>query len=130
MIMERYTEQHKQSFLKLLSLRQMDVAISLEIPSYGVIVYECGEPVCLGFLRSVEGGYGMIDGLMTNPEFSPAIRHESLNLVVGAIIEAAKEFKMKLLMAFTSDDSVKGRASAFKFDAMPHTLIKLNLEET
>lgn len=128
MKLERYIEKwHKHLLAELIVARGIKESVLGEVPSYGVIALVEETPVCSGFLRNIENNMGMIDGLITNPKRSSAERHEALNLVVGNLIEAAKEFKMNILMAFTLDDSVKGRANAFNFEELPHTMIKLDI---
>lgn len=112
----------------LMKVRNMDEKLVDEVPSYGVIATQCGKLVCAGFLRSVEGNFGMIDGLITDPSSSSAERHEAINLVVSSLIEAAKEFRMSVVMAFTIDDTVMARSGLYKFESMPHKLMKLSLE--
>ena len=99
------------------------------LPKIGYISYtETGTPVAAGFLRKVEGGYGQIDTLVTNPNIPSEIRHKALTRVVDALIAAAKVEGLEGIISYTRDESVLKRAQTIGFRPCPHTVISLDLK--
>lgn len=98
------------------------------LPKIGYIALLHGQPIAAGFLRRVEGGYGQLDTLTSNPYFGSVIRHEGVSKVVDSLIQDAKDLKLQGLIAFTSDSGILNRAATIGFQEVNQKLISLNLK--
>ncbi len=97
------------------------------LPKIGYIALMHKQPIAAGFLRRVEGGYGQIDTLASNPYFGGMIRHDGITKVITALIQDAKDLKLHGIIAFTADEGVLKRAKEIKFQVVDQTLIALKL---
>lgn len=100
-----------------------------EIPFNGFVALVDGYPAAMAFIRKVEGGFGQLDGLVTNPLLAPEARSAAIDDLVAHIIAAAKDMKLKALMSFSRDKNTLVRAERFGFSPMAHTLIALGLRK-
>lgn len=98
-----------------------------DLPEYGVMAFEHDLPIAAGFLRKVEGGYAMLDSLITNPNAPPDIRNVILDRVTTKLIDTARRNKLKALIANSLDKNTLMRSAKHGFTSLPHTLIVLNL---
>jgi hypothetical protein len=108
-------------------LRQAYTPTSDEMPSIGYIAFEDEMPIAAAFLRKVEGGYGQIDGLVSNPECPCHLRHIAMDIVIKRCISDAKALKITQLMAFCKDESPIMRSKRLGFVELPHKLMALDL---
>lgn len=99
------------------------------LPEIGFVALLKSEPVAMGFLRRIEGGYAQIDTLVTNPEFGPIDRSVSIMMVYGKILDSAKKLKIPGLIVITENDSVINRALDCGFKKIKQTLLGLPLGE-
>lgn len=99
------------------------------LPKIGYIALMGGHPIAAGFLRRVEGGYGQLDTLTSNPHFGSLVRHEGIKLVVDTLIQDAKDLRLQGLIAFTVDKGILSRAEDCGFHTLKHSLIALKLKE-
>lgn len=93
------------------------------LPKTGYIALLNDQPVAVGFLRRVEGGFGQLDTFATNPYFGSKIRNIGINLVVNELMDAAKRMKLHGLMCFTKDSGILSRAQTRSFKPMSDTLL-------
>lgn len=98
-----------------------------EIPKVGFIALRDKEPVASAFLRRLEYNYGMIDGLITNPNSLPEYRHFAIDALIDKIKEKAIDLGIRRLIAFSVDKSTLARSSRLGFVQLPDTLIALDL---
>ena len=99
------------------------------LPQIGYIAFNDElEPLSAGFLRRVEGGYGQIDTLVSNPKFSSVIRHNALAAVVDALLHRARQLELEGIVSYTRDRSVISRALACGFQLLPHAVISFDLK--
>jgi hypothetical protein len=96
-------------------LRKLNGLEPCDVPSLGFTVKRNDIVIAAGFLRLMEGDIGMIDGYVTDPTALSKDRHSALNELTDKIIIVAKELKLKGLLVFTSDESIKIRAEAAGF---------------
>lgn len=99
------------------------------LPKIGYMVLRNGHPVAAGFLRRVEGGYGQLDTLTSNPMFGSLIRHQALELVVNTLLQDAKDLNMLGIISFSVDKGILERAKGLGFHTLPHSLIALSLRD-
>jgi hypothetical protein len=108
-------------------LHHLDAPTMEEIPLIGYISFIDEMPIAAAFLRRVEGGYGQIDGLVSNPECPGHLRHQALDIVIKKCIQDAKVLKLKNLMAFSIDVAAMARAKRLNFVELPHCLLAIDL---
>lgn len=111
----------------LFSERKMDPELAKDLPEVGFIAFDDGIPVAAGFLRRVEGGYSLLDGLISNPNCRPWDRHVCIDLVVQELIKTAVARDDKKIVAYSEDISTINRSFVHGFKKLPHSLICLDL---
>jgi len=120
---------HYLSMLGWLSARDCYLPHHSEIPKIGFVAYEGKDMVAMGFIRRVEGNYGQLDGLVSNPDMPPKLRSQAIDLVTQKIIEKAKSLKIKTLVAFTKDKNTLVRSFSHGFGQLPDTMIGIDLRQ-
>jgi hypothetical protein len=131
---ERYDPKrasHKIAISYLINLRNIK---DFESPKLGFICFDehgnLDVVISCGFIRKIEGGYGLWDGLITNPSKSSQIRDDSLNLIMRELINVAKnELQLKAILATSKDEHTIIRAFNHGFRLMPETFMCLNLSK-
>jgi N-acetylglutamate synthase-like GNAT family acetyltransferase len=98
-----------------------------ELPRAGWIAYLGHDVLGAIFLREVEGGFGLVDGLITNPQFLGAVRHEAINRLVQRLIVEAKELRYKAVFAWIEDTGTIERSLTYGFEKLPKTMVSLDL---
>ncbi len=96
---------------------------SKNLPALGFVIFEGERPVSMAFIRSVEGGLGICDGLCTNPEIPGPIRAASNDRMIDILISAARLKGMSSLVAWSVDSNTLERAYRHGFNKLPNTLI-------
>lgn len=76
------------------------------LPEVGFIV----PGLAAGFIRKVEGGYGLVDGYVTHPLMPPGQRDAALDLVTKALITYAEDNGITHLIAITREQNIVTRA--------------------
>lgn len=105
--------------------RDRVLSVEEDVPSIGVIA----DDVAACFLRMTDGNrVGWFEGLTTNPSKSSEERSLGIDLVVGALVEKAKNLGVKSVMAYTVEYSVLLRMFSVGFKQCPHILIGLKLD--
>lgn len=120
---------HLAYVIDWLVLRGLDPAVSYDLAEVGWVAYGTDYPVAIGFLRRMEGGHAMIDGLVTNPKATRAERNDGINDVILFLIDTAKTLGFKKLLAYSVDDGIINRSGIYGFTRLPHTLIGMDLGE-
>lgn len=98
------------------------------LPKIGYIALLHDQPIAAGFLRKVEGGYGQMDTLTSNPFFGSQIRNEGIRLVVDELFKSAKEEGMVSIVSFTSDLGILERSQGLGFKVLEHSVIGIALK--
>ena len=102
---------HLKSMRSLLSLRGMPPELVLDLPSHGYMAFdELNEPIAAGFLRMVEGKFGLIDGFITNEHMDSETRHLALSAIGNALVEDAHKSHISHLLVIADDPSMEKRA--------------------
>jgi hypothetical protein len=122
-------KQHMPILRHWLTERAVHIPNDDEIPSIGYILYTGNVPIAIGFLRLVEGGYGYIDSLATNPKAPATIRDKALDQIFTSLIEKAKELELKGLSGTSIDEKTLMRAQRHGFLALPHITMTLTLKD-
>lgn len=106
-----------------LSRRDLPLSMADSLPMIGFVISYNDELIAMGFIRKVEGGYGMIDGYITDPDQPPHIRNEALDLLTYHIIKAAKDNNINNLIATTQDENTICRSLKHGFRKLPESVI-------
>jgi N-acetylglutamate synthase-like GNAT family acetyltransferase len=101
-----------------------------ELPATGCVAVKDNQVIAACFLRKVEGGYGMIDGLVSHPDAPSKERHEALDLAIQYCIDQAKANGIKHLVSFCLNDSTTSRAERNGFVKQPHSMVTLSIKAT
>lgn len=118
---------HKEAVLDLLSKRGMAASLADDLPSIGLVVQDGKTIVAMGFLRRMEGNYGMLDSYITDPHETSDYRDAALDMITAWLIDYARSIKLNKLLAFSAYDSIYDRALRHGFGAMPHKFAMLDL---
>jgi len=111
------------SLWALLDKRKMDRQSLSPVPRFGAIVTVNDEPVAIGFIRVAEGGVGLWDGLITDPDFAPNVRHEALDELTIYLVRRVKDAGIRKIIAWTEDAHTLERAKKIGFRSNPATLM-------
>jgi hypothetical protein len=103
----------------------LDESELVNLPKLGLMVSHCNAPVGVAFLRTIEGGKGLIDGFLADPKCEPSIKTKCLDRLILDLIELAKFNDMTGIIGLTTNKKVITRASKLGFSLMDHTLLSL-----
>lgn len=117
---------HKKYYQKLIANRDLP-DYSHDLPKFGLIALHNNEPIAIGFLRKMEGGYAMMGEYMTNPQSLPEVRDRALDLITYKLIKIAKSSGLKGIMAFTKEQNIIDRATKHGFVVTPDKFIAILL---
>lgn len=113
----------------LLASRGLPLNLALDLPVNGFIARYRGEPVAMGFIRLIEGGYGQIDSLITNSQFPSDIRDTVVDLLVSNLIKSSKSMGLRKLISYTLDSNTLARSYRHGFERSSHSVITLDLSK-
>lgn len=110
----------------MLISRNMSTDLVYDLPKVGIIALtEDNMPIAAGFLRKIEGGYGMLDSYITLESIPSKIRNEALDFITMRLIDTAEDLNIYKLIAFSEHESIHNRALAHGFGNMPmHFCVK------
>lgn len=112
----------------LLNSRAMPLEVLKDLPKLGVITTIGEGTIAAAFLRKIEGkGMALLDGLITDPRFSPSDRDEAVQLTVIKLLRLAKHHGITRIIATTTDKHTLMRSKRFGFKESPDQLISLVL---
>lgn len=120
-------EEHFDYLVSWMEIRRLTIPRREDTPAIGYIVYDGDLPIAVSFLRKVEGNFGMVDGMCTNPAAPLHAKAEAVDMLIDRIISSAKSLEMSNLLAFTHINSIKNRAFKNKFRELPDQLFVLGL---
>ncbi len=126
-IREFIYQEHKGLLEEWLKDRSHYIPGPEEYPAIGCIAYDKDLPVAVAFLRRVEGGFGMVDGLTSNPEASSEQRHLGLDLVIYHILSVGKASGIMHICSITQDENTLMRAIRHGFVKFPHAVVMIDL---
>lgn len=119
---------HRETVELWLELHGHPIPKASSYPKIGFVAYNKQEPIAAGFVRKVEGGYGQLDGLVSNPTAPGSYRHKAIDSVVTQLFKEAKKAGITQLISFTRDKSVLERSVKHGFIQMDdYTLIGVDL---
>lgn len=99
-------------FKNMLLLRRLSLSLCENMPRIGYVCRDEVSSVAIGFLRHIEGDFGLLDGLITDPAFSSEKRSLAIDFVVKCILNRSQELGMKKLLAYSTDENILRRAES------------------
>lgn len=99
----------------------------IDVPNSAYVAVDGDYPVAVAFLRLVEGGYGIIDGLCTNPNSSSVFRNDAIDSLVSRIITECQCLGLRKLMAYSVDAGVLLRSKKHGFSSLNHVMISKDI---
>lgn len=127
MPLEKYSSLQEPELMEWVRLRDMELSNISDLPNLGYMYSHEGQGIAAGFLRLVEGGYAIMDSLITNPSKDSVIRHIAIDAVVSKLIEDAKSLKISKILAFSVDEGTLIRSQKHGFVKQAHSLITLEM---
>lgn len=118
---------HFAPFVECLVARKAYVPTLSEIPKLGYAAFEGSTLLAAVFLRRVEGGYGQIDGLMSNVAYEPHIRHAAIDAVVSTLLRKAKKLNVNKVMMMSEDIGTIERSQKYGFKKSPLSVMVADL---
>ena len=120
-------EDHYQGLVSALEHRKEYIPTLSELPKIGYVVCEDTTPIAYGFLRMVEGGAAIIDGLATDPRVTEGSkRWDALQMVFIALVRKSQALDIKQLMGFSVNNRTIEIAEKYGFVKLSHTLMSLS----
>lgn len=119
MIVRPYTLNDLPKIAEMLRYRNLDIALTNDLPRFGLIAVEGNNPIAFGAIREVEGDRGMLDSYITHPEATHANRDYALDRITAKLIKIARLQGLKQLIAFSIRSVVVSRAERHGFTTFP-----------
>lgn len=111
-----------------LGMRGLEQRWADYLPENGMVVFDDEDtPVAIGFIRQVEGNYGLIGEYVTNPFKTSYIRDQALDVLTINLITMAKDLGLQVLIGYSKEVFTLMRSERYGFKRMPETLIRLDL---
>lgn len=126
-------DEHEQWMRELLKSRKMNDEFYIhDLPIHGRIVWKSEElevsPIGAGFLRLMEGRYGLLDSFITHANAAPEDRARAIDWIASSLCELARGLGLSKLFAFSLDgDFVKRAQTNLGFQSVPYHFYALNL---
>lgn len=120
---------HFEPLVRCLVNRSAYIPTMAEMPKLGYVTIEGNTVIAAVFLRRVEGGYGQIDGLTSNPHCSPEERHCAIDLAVTRLLEEAKKLNIVNLLCTSTDSGTIVRSEKYGFKKLPLAVLVADLNK-
>lgn len=111
--------------VRWLEQRQLPLWSEEYVPALGLVACYEDQPVAMAFLRRIEGGIAMIDGMIADPQSHH--RHEALDLLTEHLIAIAAEQGLSGLICLTELKPIVTRAQKHGFRPVPDAVLSLSL---
>lgn len=97
------------------------------IPNLGMCAKQDNVMIAMGFLRLMEGPYGMLDTFVTNKGIDSQTRHMALEAITKELLTLATNLNLKAIMSYSDDVGILERAESVGFKRSDKKLIFLPL---
>lgn len=97
------------------------------LPKIGVVVLAESKPISFGFLRLLEGGFGQIDTIVTDPDAVAEDRHQALNLITENLVNTAKSIGLRGVYGITQHEAIIKRAISLGFNGTVQIVFSMML---
>lgn len=126
----RFKPVYLRDIVEWLLARDLPISLVDDLPKTGFIALSDNrKPIAAGFLREVEGNYGIADSYVTDPRADSGERHSAMDRVVEAVITEAKARNMKMILATSHDLNTISRAQRHGYEKQDHTVLTLDLRK-
>jgi len=78
------------------------------------------------WLYLTNSNMAMIEGVISDPESTPSLRKESINKLIGFIIDFALQLGYTQIIGVTKHPSMQELGKKYGFKTLPHTVIYLD----
>jgi len=82
-----------------------------------------------GWLYLTNSNIAMIEGIISDPSSTPGLRRESLNKLVGCLIDFAVHLGYTQIMGVTKHIGIEALGKRYGFKRLPHTVIYLDASD-
>lgn len=120
-------EKRTHNDLTALWMSARELMITSATPAAGCVVFYMGFPVCLSGIRVCEGGIGMVDSFVSNPEMSAVVRNKAADCMVEHLIKQAKEMGLSHLIGISKDTNTLVRSLKHGFSVVEGVLVTKDL---
>lgn len=127
MLVSKYNPtEHGRHVESMLMSQGMDPALVRDLPVNGFIALDrSSNPIAIGFIRLIEGRYGMVDSYLTSTSADATERNLALNRVTLKLISDSKRQGLRGLMAFSAEPNIVTRALNLGFKQTQHHFLIL-----
>lgn len=94
-----------------------------ELPKVGSVACFHEHPIAAGFIRRIEGNWGMFDSYVTDASQKPRVRHEALDCLTLELLAKAKVLGMTSIISFSTDTRTIERAQKHGFALYPSQVL-------
>lgn len=108
--------------------RVNDIKVN-NLPKIGYIIKKNDMVLAAGFLRLMEGDYGLMDYYVSNGYLSSDLRHQGLNKLTEELIKTAQVLKLNGIFAFIRDEGISKRSEVSGFRKVHESVYALPLKE-
>ena len=119
----KFKDEDMDHLMNMIYNRDLNSSLANDLPEHGYIAFCNMAPVAVGFLRICESDLAIMDSVMTNPQFESEIRHWALEGIISALMDDARHFGIKKILAYSIDDGIRKRAKSFGFKELPQVLM-------
>lgn len=127
MKLRRYRKQDYWNLNALCHFRGCYFPPEDEMPKLGWLAIDEKRVVAMAFLRKVEGGYAILDGVITNPLIDGTVRHQALDALFAKAMEEGRKRGFKAILGTSTDVSTIMRSEKFGFEKLPHAYLVATL---
>lgn len=113
---------------RLLRSHSMGMDLAYDLPEFGLIAVDGGEPVAMGFIRKMEGNYALLDSYITHADAPAELRDRALDIITYKLIKIAKDNDISKLIAFSGEPSIIARSINHGMILMPFATTVLSLK--
>lgn len=100
----------------MLVKRKISSSFVFFIPMNGFIALDDkNDPIGIGFVRMVEGGFGMLDSFITDPDATSESRSHAIDQLVKELLAKCAKLGIDKIFAFTREESLWKRAESIGF---------------
>lgn len=105
----------------------MEVSNLDNLPKLGLTAFYQGKPIAVVFLREVEGGKALIDGLIADPNTHYTDRDKCIGRLINDLLRLAKTHGFTGILALSTHTRTITRAKKLGFTLKPHRLVCIDL---
>lgn len=118
---------HKDEIIGLLQSHGMHPGLIEDLPEIGLIAIHQDMYVAAGFIRRIEGPYGMLDSYITKSDAPTELRDKALDMITYKLIKIAREGGAVKLLAFSGVENIITRAEKHGFVQIDYKVALLSL---